>query len=234
MDSSRETADLPTRTRINLAAVATSLRRAQREAQVALGSWGGVRDPMDDRVIENMVAGYSFVNCLVTSDIEIFAMGHLRYLLEMNTVVLCGTLPARREAYARHIEATATYFYDDRGGNVRALMEWQAHRDRSIWDRAAGLYVQLLTKPQLFIEGNHRTGALLMSYVLMRHGLPPFVLGSDTAAPYFELSSGLRNLDKRSPASAFRAPAIRQRLATLLAEHSDRHYLIPLTADTER
>src|SRR5262245_52914760 len=156
---------------------------------------------MDGRVVENMVAGYSFVSCLVASDVEVFAMGHLRHLLEMNTVVLCGTLPARREAYAGHIDATATYFYDDRGGNVRALMERQAQRDRSIWDRAANLYAQLLTKPQLFIEGNHRTGALLMSYVLMRHGLPPFVLGADTAASYFELSSGLKSLDKKSPAA---------------------------------
>ena len=62
-------------------------------------------------------------------------------------------------------------FYEEREGGIQDLVEWYAgHRGESAWDRAAGVYVRILSKPQLFIEGNHRTGALLMSYILLRDG----------------------------------------------------------------
>jgi hypothetical protein len=135
----------------------------------------------------------------------------------------------------RDVEATENRFYDDRGGNIRGLVERHAHvRDNSVWDRAAGLYVHLLSKPQLFIKRNHRSGALLMSYVLMRGGRPPFVLCVANAVSYFQLSAALRDLDKHSPAAVLRLSGIRQRMATLLAEHSDARHLIPLGATSGR
>jgi hypothetical protein len=42
--------------------------------------------------------------------------------------------------------------------------------------RAAEVYIYILSEPQLFIAGNHRTGALVLSYILAREGRPPFVL----------------------------------------------------------
>jgi Fic family protein len=85
----------------------------------------------------------------------------------------------------------------------------------------------MLSKPQLFIEGNHRTGALLMSYILVRDGLPPFVLSAESAAAYFDPSTAIRDVDKNSPAMIFRLSRVRERLATLLRERSDPHHLLP-------
>jgi hypothetical protein len=185
------------------------------------------RDPLDDRVIDNMLAGYTFVDALVGEGIDVFTMGQHRHLLEMNTIVLCGTSPARRALYAGHIEATERRFYEEREGGIQDLAEWcQIHRDESTWDRAAGTYVRMLSKPQLFIEGNHRTGALLMSYILLRDGRPPFVLSPESVAAYFDPSTAIRDVDKNSPATIFRLARVREQLATLLQERSDPQYLL--------
>jgi hypothetical protein len=85
---------------MNLASVDTSLRRLQQHYAGELVDLAAGRDPLDDRVIDNMMAGYTFVDTLVGEGIDVFAMGHHRHLLEMNTIVLCGTSPARRALYA--------------------------------------------------------------------------------------------------------------------------------------
>jgi hypothetical protein len=82
----------------------------------------------------------------------------------------------------------------------------------------------MLSTPQLFIEGNLRTGALVMSYVLIRDGRPPFVLSVANAGVYFEPSTLIRRLYKRTPASLLRAPGMRRRLAGLLQVHADPRY----------
>jgi len=79
----------------------------------------------------------------------------------------------------------------------------------------------MLSRPQLFIEGNHRTGALLMSYLLLRDGQPPFVLAPTDALVYFARSAAIRDVDKRSPAMRFRLSAVAQSLAKILQECSN-------------
>jgi len=211
--------------RIDLAAVAASLRRLQRELHSAHAD---IRDPLDDQVVENMVAGYALVDVLVADGVDVFAPGRVVHLLELNTVVLCGTSPARHEQYAGHLEATERRFYEERAGGIGDLVEWcRIHADDPPWEHAAGLYLRLLSKPQLFIEGNHRTGALVMSYVLVRHGQPPFVLSADCAAAYFDPSAAIRDTDKGGAAMLFRGPALRQQLARMLEAHSDPRHLRP-------
>lgn len=204
-----------------------SLRRVQREFETINARLRARRDPMDDRVIDNLLAGYAFVDTLVAEDVDVFAMGHLKHLLELNTLVLCGTSPVRRKAYQRHIEATARRFYEERGGGIRDIVEWSARLAKQpVWERAAGTYARVLSKPQLFIEGNHRTGALIMSYLLLRDGQPPFVLTVANAAAYFAPSSVMRETHKHSAAMLFRIPFVRRRLAALLREDADRRYLL--------
>ena len=85
--------------------------------------------------------------------------------------------------------------------------------------------MRILSKPQLFIEGNHRTGALVMSYLLLRDGKPPFVLTVDNAEAYFDPSTVIRDIRKSSPAAIFRLPGIKQRFAKFLRAQADARYL---------
>lgn len=198
----------------------------RREFEAIGGPLGLRREPLDERVVENMLDGYAFVAGLVAAGVDVFAMGHLRQLLELNTIVLCGTDPARRRQYAGHIEATERRFYGERDGGIQDLVEWYAgRRGEPVWERAAGAYVRMLSKPQLFVEGNHRTGALVMSYILMGAGQPPFVLSPDCAAAYFGPSTLLKNTEKKGAAMLLRAGGITRRLAGLLQDHADPRYL---------
>lgn len=185
------------------------------------------RDPMGEDVVRNMVAGYALVDDLVARGVDVFAMGSLKYLLELNTVVLCGTDPASRKEYARHRETTEQRFYEQRHGGIRDLIEWyERHARQSAWKRAAGVYLRLLSRPQLFVEGNHRTGTLVMSYILVREGEPPFVLTTENAPSYFDPSTVIRDTQKQGLAMRFRAPGITRRLARVLVAHADRTYLL--------
>jgi Fic/DOC family len=203
------------------------LRQVQREFEGINARLSSRREPMSDRVVENMLTGYAFVDALLVAGIDLFAMGNLKNLLEINTIVLCGTDPARRNQYARHIEATERRFYEEREGGIQDVVEWYArHRSESAWHRAAGAYMRMLGKPQLFVEGNHRTGALLMSYILMGDGHPPFVLSPANAAAYFDPSTVIKHTEKKSAAMLFRVPGLKRRLARLLLDHADRRYVL--------
>src|SRR4030095_8402042 len=92
---------------------------------------------------------------------------------------------------------------DEPEAGIREVVEWHAgHADEPAWSRAAGVYVRMLSTPQLFVEGDHRTGVLVMSHILMSAGRPPFVLSVANARAYFEASTALR---ARSRCSACRA-----------------------------
>jgi len=216
------TPDRAARTRVNLATVATSLRRVQ----AAVGLLEG-RDVFDDRVLENMVSAYAYVDALVAARVDPFALGHLKHLLELNCLVLCGTSPERRATYTGHLQATEQRFYGDGAAGVRDLVEWVAdHPNGPPCERAAGVYAMILGWPQLFIEGNHRTGVLAMSCVLRREDRPPFVLTPENATIYFEISAGIHDISKDSAPGRLRLATLTARLARLLGEDVDHQYLV--------
>jgi prophage maintenance system killer protein len=212
--------------RLDLAAVEASLRGVQARFAGINQRLAAHRDPLDDRVVDNMLAGYAFVDALVAAGTDVLALGQLKHLLELNTLVLCGASEARRAAHAGHRTATERRFYDEPDAGIQDVVEWYAgHDDEPVWSRAAGVYVRMLSTPQLFIEGNHRTGVLMMSYVLLREGRAPFVLTAENAEAYFEVSTALRHTHKRGPIALFRLPRLRRRLAALLRGHDDARYL---------
>lgn len=213
---------------LNLTAIEASLRRVQREFDGINQRLSSQRDPLSDAVIDNLLAGYTYVDVLVDWGIDVFAKGKHKYLLELNNIVLCGPDQSQRTEFGQHLKATESRFYDEPGGGIEDLVEWRArHLGDSIWKLAAGAYVRSLSKPQLFIEGNHRTGTLLASYILLRAGQPPFVLTVENAAAYFEPSSVIRNTSKLGPMGLFRLPGIKKRFAKFLQQQADAGYLLP-------
>lgn len=98
-------------------------------------------------------------------------------------------------------------------------------RGKSAWKLAAGLYVRILSQPQLYIEGNHRTGALIMSYVLARDGKPPFVLSVNNAKAYFDPPTLVKNTKKTATTLLTKLPRIKKRFADFLKTQVDERYL---------
>jgi hypothetical protein len=218
---------MPSHCQLNFDAIEASLRLVQVRFGAINAALTDPRDDLDDRVIGNLMAGYRLVERYVASGVELFDIAQVGGLLEINNTVLCGADPALRDEFADHIAATERRFYDQVEGGIGDLIEWyEGHRAESSWKRAAGAFVRVLSKPQLFIEGNHRSGALLMSYILMRDGYPPFVLSADSAVAFFNPSSVIRNTRKKSITMLYRIPKIKKRYAQFLEAQSDSRYLL--------
>jgi hypothetical protein len=214
-------------TKLDVPRIEAALRAAQLSGDVNSTVAGGRRDVIEPRVISNLLAGYRFVEQLLHAGTDLFARGQSRQWLELNRVVLCGHDPVQRAESADHFAATEQRFYDEPNAGIEDLLEWyRAHRKFRPLELASGTYIRILTKPQLFIEGNHRTGALVMSYVLMRAGMEPFVLSVDNAREFFRASSEIRDVRKNSLSAYFKLPAIRRRLVEMLTREHRPAYLL--------
>lgn len=216
---------------LDLAVIERSLRDVQENFGRLNACLDEQREPLVDAVRNNMLEGYALIDRWVNAGVDPFDLQQIDRLLEINATVLCGTSPERRQEYADHVAATETRFFHNEDG-VRDLLEWyDMHRKESVWKRAAGVFVRILSKPQLFIEGNHRSGSLIASFLLMREGLPPFVLTVDNAVAYFNPASVVRRLPKKGVRALFQLPEIKKRYAELMIAESRPEFLLPPGSD---
>ena len=113
-----------------------------------------------------------FLNELLKDDQELCR----QYMLELNIITQIGSDWASKQKYREYIDKVEERF----NRYVWAVWNWyEANKDKSPWYLAAGVYARIVGSPQLFEEGNHRTGMLIASYILMREGYPPFVISED-------------------------------------------------------
>lgn len=214
------------RSRLNLPEIARSLRGVQREFPKINEVLRSRRDSMTDEVVENMLAGYAFVDQAIAEDRDLLTSMHTAWLLELNSLVLCGADPRVRREYHTHLEETAHRFYRQEEFNIDDILRWyEKHAGESPWRRAAGVYVRILSQPQLYIEGNHRTGALIMSYILVRDGRAPFVLSVENAREYFDPSTIVKETKKTTTTLLMKLPRIKKRFAEFLKNQANEQYL---------
>ncbi|WP_455826281.1 hypothetical protein [Pseudomonas graminis] len=205
--------------RLDLAAIERALRKVQAHFAELSRHFTEQRDPLTDEVLHNVLEGYALIDDYVARGVDLFDLQQLNLMLEINATVLCGRDPARRLEYAQHLAASEQHFFNNVEGGIKDLYNWYcAYRSESVWKRAAGVYVRILSKPQLFIEGNNRSGSLIVSYLLMRAGLPPFVLTLENAEGYFNPSSVIRNSAKHGVKALYELPKIKKKYAAFLEE----------------
>jgi hypothetical protein len=212
--------------RLNLQAIEYSLRAVQQEFPKINAQLRSRRDSMTDEVLDNMMSGYAFVDWAIADDTDLLDPQYVAGLLELNHIVLCGREADSRQEHHRHIQATAQRFYTQDEFNINDILRWyREHAHESAWKRAAGVYVRILSQPQLYIEGNHRTGALLMSYILGRDGKAPFVLTVENALAYFDPSSLVKETKKTPTTLLMKLPRMKKRFARFLEAQTDVQYL---------
>lgn len=212
--------------RLDLPAIEASLRELQHAFPRINELLASRRDAMTDAVVEHMMAGYTFVDQVIADDADLFVPRHLTCLLELNHIVLCGLEPQVRQEHYKHIIATTERFYGQEAWNIDHILQWyNKHKHESPWRRAAGVYVRILSQPQLYIEGNHRTGALIMSYILAREGQAPFVLTVDNAKAYFDPSTLIKDTQKTTTALLMKLPRMKKLFARFLHDQAHGQYL---------
>lgn len=208
---------------LNLHAIEQALREVQANFPAINAQLQVKRENMTDTLVDNLLSAYSYLDILVEHGDDLFAARELAHLLELNHRVLCGAAPGIRREFHAHIVATQEKFYS----HIGWLKEWyQRHRNDPVYKRAAGVYVGILCQPQLFIEGNHRTGALIASLELLRAGKPPFVLDKNNALGYFNPSAVIKYSDRRKYwHNMFKISGIKKQFGQFLAENACYYYL---------
>ncbi|MEL7639078.1 MAG: hypothetical protein AAGU21_05460 [Solidesulfovibrio sp.] len=172
--------------RLELDRIEESLRDVQEHFEEINAKLLMRREPLTDRIIGNLLEGYAYVDELLEAGVEVFSPSGLDHILELNHIVLCGSDDSLRLEYGPHLLETRRRFAE----GLDEIANWyERKRHKSAYRRAAGVYVLSVSQPQLFLEGNHRTGALVASYILVQEGLPPFVLTRDNATEYFNPST---------------------------------------------
>jgi prophage maintenance system killer protein len=213
--------------RIDLGRVERCLRELQQAFPQINETLSSRRDALGDDVVANLLEGYAYVNTMLEQRVDPFRRGQHGHLLELNAIVLCGSAAAERRRFHRHIEATESHFYETVGGGIREIMEWyDRHRGDDPWEQAAGVYIHGLSEPQLFIEGNHRTGSLIMSFMLVRAGKPPFIVKAESAKGYFDPSTLIRATRKHTLSALWQLPRMKKTFAAFLRDHVDKRALV--------
>nr|WP_319396478.1 hypothetical protein [uncultured Desulfobacter sp.] len=216
--------------RIDLEAVEYYLRTVQKNFEQINDSLDMRREPMRDEIVENMLAGYRYINNLLGEDLSLVEQSGLHHFLELNHIVLCGEDLKKRKDYEQHILATSDRFYSQKEFCIKDLRSWaKNHKHVTPWKRAAGMYILHVSQPQLFFEGNHRTGALLISSILVRGGKPPFVLTVDNAKAYFDPSSLAKATKKDFMGKLYKLPKIKKNFASFLEAQANPELLIKVS-----
>lgn len=114
-----------------------------------------------------MLSAYSLLDQLVSREVDPFSRDGIGHVLMLNNRVHYGLDSALMAEFESAIDANAAKFYD----NIRPVRAWhEEHVKRGDHPLkvAAETYVSILGHPQLFIEGNHRTGSLIASWINLR------------------------------------------------------------------
>jgi hypothetical protein len=213
--------------RLNLDAIEASLRDVQAHFAAINKRLSTPRDPLNDDVLGRLMLGYRRVDALLGARVDPFAPGSSEQILDLNLLVLCGSDRSQRDDCAQLVEATAQRFYAQGDGGIESLVTWvRSTQGESVWRRAGSAYIHVLSQPQLFIEGNHRTGALIISWMLARAGKPPFVLSVDNAKAYFDPSTVAKNARKHTLRMMLERPKLVKRFADLLKQESEKQHVL--------
>ncbi|MEF3696259.1 hypothetical protein [Desulfolutivibrio sp.] len=180
--------------RLNMEEIQASLLEVQRDFSRLSEAMLMRREPLDNRIIDNLLAGYAYVDQLLEEEVDLFTLKGSDHILELNHIVLCGLDERVRLEFGPHILETRKRFSQ----GIGQILSWYARKkSKSAYKRAAGVYVLGVSQPQLFLEGNHRTGSLLASFILVKDGKPPFVLTRENALAYFNPSTLIKYKHKQ-------------------------------------
>lgn len=150
---------------------------------------------LDETSVNRLVQGYALLDHYLADRAPLFCLGQSMLVLALNHCVLFGRENIANPEYAAAFDASESHFYGAGGhGGIAKLFDWYlAHEKAPVWIRAAGVYLHTIGPPQLFVEGNHRTGVLLANHVLGMSNEPPLVIDHEMAPFWFRKTEQIRS-----------------------------------------
>jgi hypothetical protein len=186
----------------------------------------GRKDPFTAFLRGNMLSAYGYLDWLVSTGIEPLSDDSLEHLVTLNHRVHYGVDEMLMAQHVSAVIATTEKF----NMNIAPIIHWY-ERHAAQADHpcklAAETYVSIVGQPQLFVEGNHRTGALIASWINLNAGLPPFVLSADNAIAYFAPSAEIKQFADRSTWRGRRhLPKYRKSFRVFWEQHTDPKFVL--------
>ncbi len=217
--------------RLDLERIDSSLKMvemhwSQIDDELDLRGIGRKDTPFTSTLRLRMMSAFQYLDALLAQQIPPFSRESIGSMLILNERVHYGTDQQLIAEYTKAREATAQYFYQ----HIEPIQQWyERHTQRGDHPPkiAAEIYVSILGYPQLYIEGNHRTGSLIANWITVYHGFPPFVLSVDNAIAYFAPSAEIKSFaDKSIWRGWARLPKYRKSFLIFWERHIDSQYLL--------
>ena len=217
--------------RLDLECIDSSLKMvemhwSQIDDELDLRGIGRKDTPFTSTLRLRMMSAFQYLDALLAQQIPPFSSESIGSMLILNERVHYGTDQQLIAEYTKAREATAEYFYQ----HIEPIQQWyERHTQRGDHPLkiAAEIYVSILGYPQLYIEGNHRTGSLIANWITVYHGFPPFVLSVDNAIAYFAPSAEIKSFaDKSTWRGWAKLPKYRKSFLIFWERHIDSQYLL--------
>jgi hypothetical protein len=174
----------------DLTSIEAALRGFQQDFHAINARLSLKREELTDEMIGNILCAYRYLNELTAKAVDLFSLAGLHSMLELNHRVLCGEESRKRYEYHGHILETRHKF----NRRIRPIRRWILKNSDRLdpYQIGAGFYCRMLCQPQLFVEGNHRTGNIVLNYILLKQRHELFVVTRETAFEYLELSAAIK------------------------------------------
>ena len=182
--------------------------------------------PFNADIKAKMMAAYGYLDELLRKGAEPFSKGNIAEICELNNLVHYGSDSQLRQEFQTAIAANSEKFYE----NISPIVKWYVdHMKQGSHPLkvSAEVYVAIVGYPQLFIEGNHRAGSVISSWISMYYGHPPFVLSYENAIAYFEPSAEIKTFaDKSTWRGRSKLPKYRSRFKEFWEGHISEEYVV--------
>lgn len=207
----------------NVEAIKKSLTEVSKEFKKINHKLETKREILTLDMVDNIIEAYKYLNHLLKNKFDIFSHAGLYSLLELNHIILCGTDKTKRLEYHEHIFETRKKFQE----NIKPIYKWYKKNfdKKKPFKIIANLYSMILSQPQLYIEGNHRTGNIIINYILLSFRMSPFIMTIENAVDYLNISGKIKFSNKNELNNMFDFKNFKKEFIKVLEKNLDESFL---------
>ena len=214
------------------------LERVNRSLESVEKNWDKINADLEKRnigkrekftgIIKNgLSAAYEYLDKLLEKRVEPFSLNGVTEMLVLNDKVHYGNNILLRWEYQKAMRASQDQFFK----RIDTIYAWY-HRHQERGDHplklASQVFVSIIVPPQLFTEGNHRTGNLIANWISAYYGYAPFVLSADNPIAFFAPATKIRRFaNKVSILGKLNLPKCDESFRKFWEEYADKKYLLP-------
>lgn len=185
--------------------------------------------PFNRLLMDNLLSAWDFIDYFIKKKgYGLLSQKGGPDMLEINNRVHYGENHVLRDEYIKAIEATSEKF-SAQIPYIRKYYKKHMKGEPSVNRVASEVYISILGQPQLYIEGNHRSGSIVASWINMAHDKPPFVLTVENALTFFKPAQAIKNFNKRSMwRSITKLPKYKSDFKTFWKDHCDMRFAVKM------